>query len=90
MKIRVNCVCPGIFPTEMTSTMGHDGEPIMGKMATKASQRCTMGRPGKAEEIAAPILLLASKGGMYMNDTCINVDGGRWLVSYSVHINSHF
>jgi NAD(P)-dependent dehydrogenase (short-subunit alcohol dehydrogenase family) len=41
---------------------------------------CTLGRPGKPEEIAAPILLLASKGGMYMNDTCINVDGGRWLV----------
>lgn len=41
---------------------------------------CTPGRPGKPEEIAAPILLLASKGGMYMNDTCINVDGGRWLV----------
>lgn len=81
MKIRVNCICPGIFPTEMTSTPGPDGEPIMGKMASKAFQRSTMGRPGRPEEIAAPILLLASRGGMYMNDTCINVDGGRWLVS---------
>lgn len=39
------------------------------------------GRAGKPEEIAAPVLLLASRGGMYMNDTCINIDGGRWLVS---------
>lgn len=81
MQIRVNCICPGIFPTEMTSTTGPDGEVKMGKMASKAFQRSTMGRPGKPEEIAAPILLLASRGGMYMNDTCINVDGGRWLVS---------
>lgn len=40
-----------------------------------------IGRPGRPQEIAAPILLLASQGGMYMNDTCINVDGGRWMVS---------
>ena len=39
------------------------------------------GRAGKPEEIAAPVLLLASRGGMYMNDTCVNIDGGRWLVS---------
>lgn len=65
----------------MTSTKGPDGQPIMGKMASKAFQRSTLGRPGRPEEIAAPILLLASRGGMYMNDTCINVDGGRWMVS---------
>jgi NAD(P)-dependent dehydrogenase (short-subunit alcohol dehydrogenase family) len=80
----------------MTSTPGPDGEPIMGRMASKAFQRCTMGelsstprvfipdktgRAGKPEEIAAPVLLLASRGGMYMNDTCIHIDGGRWLVS---------
>jgi NAD(P)-dependent dehydrogenase (short-subunit alcohol dehydrogenase family) len=43
-----------------------------------------IGRPGRPQEIAAPILLLASRGGMYMNDTCINVDGGRWMVSTAV------
>jgi len=44
MKIRVNCICPGIFPTEMTATIGPDGEPVMGRMASKAFQRSTLGK----------------------------------------------
>jgi NAD(P)-dependent dehydrogenase (short-subunit alcohol dehydrogenase family) len=109
MKIRVNCICPGIFPSEMTTLRDEKGELILGTMGSKAVQRCTMsesphpssfpagscdtghrtnslgiGRPGRPQEIAAPILLLASQGGMYMNDTCINVDGGRWMVSTAV------
>ncbi|WVQ68283.1 uncharacterized protein L199_006490 [Kwoniella botswanensis] len=85
LKIRVNCICPGIFPSEMTATRDKDGNILLGDMGTKAVKRCTMGRPGLPEEIAAPILLLASKGGMYMNDTCINVDGGRWLVMKGIY-----
>ncbi|GFZ44921.1 hypothetical protein JCM24511_02647 [Saitozyma sp. JCM 24511] len=85
LKIRVNCICPGIFPSEMTATTGADGAVALGRMGTKAVMRSTLGRPGKPEEIAAPILLLASKGGMYMNDTCINVDGGRWLVMKGIY-----
>ncbi|WWC60731.1 uncharacterized protein I303_103307 [Kwoniella dejecticola CBS 10117] len=85
LKIRVNCLCPGIFPSEMTSTKDENGNIILGDMGTKAVKRSTMGRPGLPEEIAAPILLLASKGGMYMNDTCINVDGGRYLVMKGIY-----
>ncbi|WWC87424.1 uncharacterized protein L201_002313 [Kwoniella dendrophila CBS 6074] len=85
LKIRVNCICPGIFPSEMTSTKDENGNIILGDMGTKAVKRNTTGRPGLPEEIAAPILLLASKGGMYMNDTCINVDGGRWLVMKGIY-----
>ncbi|OCF35091.1 hypothetical protein I316_03131 [Kwoniella heveanensis BCC8398] len=85
LKIRVNCICPGIFPSEMTTKKDENGNLILGEMGTKASKRCTIGRPGKPEEIAAPILLLASKGGIYMNDTCINVDGGRWMVMRGIY-----
>ncbi|KAL7423537.1 hypothetical protein Q5752_001117 [Cryptotrichosporon argae] len=85
MKIRVNCICPGLFPSAMTAVMGDDGQLQVGGMGAKAAMRSTIGRPGKPEEIAAPVLLLASKGGMYMNDTCINVDGGRWLVMKGIY-----
>lgn len=85
MKIRVNCICPGIFPSEMTTLRDEKGELILGTMGSKAVQRCTMRRPGRPQEIAAPILLLASQGGMYMNDTCINVDGGRWMVMKGIY-----
>lgn len=80
----------------MTTEKAPDGSLLLGRMGTKAVLRSTLGeslisrgskntdsigRPGKPEEIAAPALMLASKGGMYMNDVCLNVDGGRWLVS---------
>ncbi|CAD6583856.1 MAG: hypothetical protein TREMPRED_003669 [Tremellales sp. Tagirdzhanova-0007] len=80
VKIRVNTVCPGIFPSEMTGTSGGSGSIKLGKSAEKAALRSTMQRPGKPEEIFAPVLLLCSKGGMYMNNTVFTVDGGRSLV----------
>ncbi|ORY28186.1 hypothetical protein BCR39DRAFT_535920 [Naematelia encephala] len=89
MKIRVNCICPGLFPTEMTAQKGQDGELTLGRMGTKAAMRSTIGRPGKPQEMAAPVLLLASKGGHYLNDVCLNVDGGRWLVMKGIYDGIH-
>lgn len=47
------------------------------------SIRLTAERPGKPEEIVAPLIMLSSRGGMYMNDALLTVDGGRLMVSAS-------
>lgn len=81
MKIRVNTVCPGIFPSEMTGTTSGSYTYDMPDAPTKAALRSTMQRPGKPEEIVAPLIMLSSRGGMYMNDALLTVDGGRLMVA---------
>jgi NAD(P)-dependent dehydrogenase (short-subunit alcohol dehydrogenase family) len=96
MKIRVNTICPGIFPSEMTGTTSGSYTYDMPDAPTKAALRSTMRglwlpyvryqtltaeRPGKPEEIVAPIIMLSSRGGMYMNNAHLTVDGGRLMVS---------
>ena len=81
MRIRVNCICPGIFPTEMTGTngtiSGHDY--ALNHPAQKAAARSTAGRAGKPEEIVGPVMMLCSPGGGYMNHALLTVDGGRLM-----------
>ncbi|KAM5346306.1 hypothetical protein ACJ41O_009311 [Fusarium nematophilum] len=79
MKIRVNTICPGIFPSEMTGTTSGKHEYNINNQATKAAMRCTAGRPGRPEEIVGPVLMLSSPGGGYMNYALLTVDGGRLM-----------
>lgn len=69
--INVNIVCPGFTFTDMTS--GSNPELI-----DYISQRTVLGRPGQPEEIAAPILFLASDEASFMTGQTIVVDGGRF------------
>lgn len=87
MRIRVNTICPGIFPSEMTGQAGGESKNHsynLGPLADKAAKRCTSGRPGRPEEIVGPILMLSSPGGAYMNCAMLTVDGGR-LMGHSIH-----
>ncbi|WVO24608.1 uncharacterized protein IAS62_005976 [Cryptococcus decagattii] len=81
MKIRVNTICPGIFPSEMTgkNDAGQGLEYDLGEGAGKAAKRCTAGRPGLPEEIVGPVLLLSSKAGGYFDGAMLTVDGGRLM-----------
>jgi NAD(P)-dependent dehydrogenase (short-subunit alcohol dehydrogenase family) len=67
--IRVNALAPGFFPTEMTEQYP-DGylEAMM--------VRVPAGRPGKADELVAALLFLASDAASYVTGTVLPVDGG--------------
>ncbi|KAH8169820.1 short chain dehydrogenase domain-containing protein [Sarocladium implicatum] len=84
MKIRVNTICPGIFPSEMTGSTAGKHAYNINHQAERAAKRCTAGRAGRPEEMVGPALLLASAGGAYMNFALLTVDGGR-LMGLSIH-----
>ncbi|WWD21444.1 hypothetical protein CI109_105929 [Kwoniella shandongensis] len=87
LKIRVNTICPGIFPSEMTGksdTGGEGHEYSLGEQAFKAGKRSTVGRPGRPEEIVGPVLMLSSKAGGFLDGAMLTVDGGR-LMGAGIH-----
>lgn len=86
LKIRVNTICPGIFPSEMTgkNDVGQGLEYDIGEGPSKAAKRSTVGRPGLPEEIVGPVLLLSSKAGGYFDGAMLTVDGGR-LMGAGIH-----
>ena len=73
-NILVNSVAPGWVATDMSNPV----------LTTKAGQKMAtsvipLGRPGTAEEIAGPILFLASDLANFMTGEVINVNGGSVL-----------
>ena len=68
--IRVNAVCPGWFPSEMTDDYDRD------YLADIATRRCLVGRLGKPQELAATGVFLAGAGAGYITGATIVVDGG--------------
>ena len=73
-NILVNCVAPGWVATDMSNPV----------LETKAGQKMAstvipLGRAATAEEIAGPILFLASDLANFMTGEIINVNGGSVL-----------
>ena len=72
--IRVNCVAPGWVATDMSNAV------LESKAGKKmAAAAIPMGRAGTAEEIAGPILFLASDLANFMTGEILNVNGGAVL-----------
>jgi NAD(P)-dependent dehydrogenase (short-subunit alcohol dehydrogenase family) len=67
--IRVNCVCPGVIDTPML-----DGVPAAGRQLLLEHQ--PLGRLGRAEEIAAAAVFLASDASAFTTGAVFAVDGG--------------
>jgi NAD(P)-dependent dehydrogenase (short-subunit alcohol dehydrogenase family) len=67
--IRSNVLCPGVFPSEMTSTQ-HLTPALL-------AQAVPLGRAGVLSDISGPILFLAGPAGAYVNGAVWLVDGGR-------------
>lgn len=69
--IRVNSVHPGIMPAMRTSVTMADPA-----MREKAISEVPMKRAGRPEEVAYPVLFLASDEASYMTGSEVVVDGG--------------
>lgn len=70
-KIRVNSVHPGLIDTPMTQDTIKDPEKTKELLATTI-----MEHPGKPEEVALPVLMLASDESSYMTGSELIIDGG--------------
>lgn len=74
-NIRVNALCPGFIETEINSEY----------FATKEGQEYVKttpaGRVGKLTELDAPLLLLCTESGSFINGVALPVDGGHLVSS---------
>ncbi|WP_437193154.1 SDR family NAD(P)-dependent oxidoreductase [Planctomicrobium sp. SH527] len=65
-NIRVNCLCPGPFPTEHAPQ----------EMVRRLKEKSPMKRMGTPEEIKGPIVYLASNASSYTTGQNLVIDGG--------------
>ena len=68
----VNALCPGVFPSRMTSFgVSQNRELLEGMQPT--------GRLGEPEDISGTVLMLASRAGAHITGAAIAIDGGQML-----------
>ena len=76
LKIRVNNIAPGVFPSEMT-TEGSDDKQKSAIPKEKYEQKVPAARPGKDEDMASAVLFTTTN--QYLNGQTVVVDGGYVL-----------
>jgi 3-oxoacyl-[acyl-carrier protein] reductase len=72
-RVRVNCVAPGWVDTEMTA------EALTGRGREKAIAAIPIARIATSEDIAGPVLFLASPLARHITGEILNVNGGSVL-----------
>lgn len=73
-NITVNCVAPGIFPSQMTAFMYKSAS-----VKEAIEDRNPLKRNGRTSDIAGTIIYLVSPAGAFTNGVTIVVDGGGFL-----------
>jgi 3-oxoacyl-[acyl-carrier protein] reductase len=73
-RIYVNCVAPGWVATDMSAPVLSTPE-----MQQKITGLIPLGRAGKAEEVAAPIVFLCTPLASFITGEVFNVNGGAVL-----------
>ena len=81
LKIRINNIAPGVFPSEMTALSSDEKQKIT-IPKEKYEQKVPAGRPGKEEDMACAILFAAAN--QYLNRQTVVVDGGYVLAAGTV------
>merc|ERR1711964_341070 len=75
LKIRVNSIAPGVFPSEMTA--GESGSDQKSHIKKEKYEKVPAHRPGKDEDMAGAVLFVATN--QYLNGQTVAVDGGYIL-----------
>lgn len=81
LKVRVNNIAPGVFPTEMT-TGDSDEKQKSAIPKEKYEQKVPAARPGKEEDMGSAVLFAATN--QYLNGQTVVVDGGYVLAAGTV------
>lgn len=68
-KVRVNCIMPGPFLTDISKAWGPDTLRDLGRIVP-------LGRGGEAEEVAGAALYLASDASSFTTGAVLKIDGG--------------
>jgi 3-oxoacyl-[acyl-carrier protein] reductase len=71
-NITVNCVAPGFIDTDMTRVLKDEQRDALVKMVP-------LGRLGRAGDVAAAVVFLASPGADYMTGCTLHVNGGMHM-----------
>ncbi|PFH62849.1 hypothetical protein XA68_11630 [Ophiocordyceps unilateralis] len=72
LKVRINNLAPGLFPSEMTA--GESDKAQKSQLPKSSMSDIPAARPGKDEDMASAILFLAAN--QYLNGQSVVVDGG--------------
>jgi hypothetical protein len=75
--IRLNCIAPGVIPTEGASARLRPGDTAHGEPAA----RNPLGRVGRPEEIGDLAAFLLAPGTGWINGQTVALDGGDWLAN---------
>lgn len=76
LKIRVNCLCPGLVDTPIHPFFGEDESSEQRQMA---HQLAPLGRMGTSEDIAEAAWFLLSESSNWTTGSVMSVDGGMGL-----------
>ena len=70
-KIRVNCIAPGLVRTDFARALWQDQDGVKRAIASYP-----IGRLGEPEDLAGPLLFLASKASDFYTGHILYADGG--------------